>query len=224
MKHFRKWFVIQKCVLTLVPYPQVVQTLILRFFSPNVDIVIRRPYKDFYPEATILLFWVREEHRNHLQICEITKKRTPSFAKKTQKISSIITINWKFKQYSAKMSMRKKNSIVKAMNDQKEFSLWNTDPVKRSKIQWRSAYTSVSSSSSKDKLISFGTPERCSETPSFYSKRTKKEYSRTELTNTTLDFNIYFSIHKNAFLKFLKIYINPRFLSFEDSFQVKLWK
>ena len=100
------------------------------------------------------------------------------------------------------MSMRKKNSIVKAMNDQKEFSLWNTDPVKRSKIQWRSAYTGVSSSSSKDKLISFGTPERCSETPSFYSKRTKKEYSRTELTNTTLDFNIYFSIHKNAFLKF----------------------
>ena len=34
------------------------------------------------------------------------------------------------------MSMRKKNSIVKAMNDQKEFSLWNTDPVKCSKIQW----------------------------------------------------------------------------------------
>ena len=29
--------------------------------------------------------------------------------------------------------MKKKNSIVKAMNDQKEFSLWNTDPVKCSK-------------------------------------------------------------------------------------------
>ena len=32
------------------------------------------------------------------------------------------------------MSMKKKNSIVKAMNDQKEFSLWNTDPAKCSKI------------------------------------------------------------------------------------------
>ena len=86
MKHFRKWFVIQKCVLTLVPYPQVVQTLILRFFSPNVDIVIRRPYKDFYPEATILLFWVREEHRNHLQICEITKKELQILQKNTKDI------------------------------------------------------------------------------------------------------------------------------------------
>ena len=198
MKYLRKWFVIQQCVLTLVPYPQVVQTLILRFFSPNVDIVIRRPYKDFYPEATILLFWVREEHRNHLQICEITKKNS-KFCKKHKRYHQLLQSTEKFKQNSAKMSMRKKNSIVKAMNDQKEFSLWNTDPVKRSKIKWRLVYTSVFSSSSKDKLISFGTPERCSETPSFYSKRTKKEHSRTELTNTTLDVNIFFHPSKCIF-------------------------